>query len=109
MTRSAGNFLATARGGLAFRPHAARGLILALALVAATLLADAASACTVCLGAQTEASRKAFVGTTAFLTFLPLTVVGGVIALFVRRTLAQEALDESSRVEDPNASVEFRG
>ncbi|MDG2332992.1 MAG: hypothetical protein P8Q97_02090 [Myxococcota bacterium] len=83
--------------------------MLAIVVVAGALLADAASACTVCLGAQTEASRKAFVGTTAFLTFLPLMVVGGIIALFVRRTLAQEALDESRRAGDLDAGVESQG
>ena len=77
----------------------ARWVVLALVVVAAIFTADAASACTVCIGNQTEASRKAFVGTTALLTFLPLTVVGGVITLFVRRTLAMEDLDEARRLE----------
>jgi len=62
-------------------------------------LADAAFACTVCVGAQTEATRKAFVGTTALLTFLPLAVVGSVVTLFVRRTLAREEREEAQRLE----------
>jgi len=62
-------------------------------------LADAAFACTVCIGGQTEATRKAFVGTTALLTFLPLAVVGSVVTLFVRRTLAREEREEAQRLE----------
>ena len=67
--------------------------------MAILLVCDPALACTVCSGGQEEASRKAFVGTTALLTFLPLLVVGTVVTLFVRRTLAQERLEESERLE----------
>lgn len=61
------------------------------------LTADSALACTVCTGGQEEASRKAFVATTALLTFLPMVVVGPVIFFFVRRTLAQERRDAQER------------
>ena len=67
--------------------------------IAVLLVCDSALACTVCSGGQEEASRKAFVGTTAFLSFLPMLVVGTVVSLFVRRTLAQERLEESKRLE----------
>ena len=57
------------------------------------LLPLAADACAVCGAAQQEASRKAFIGTTAFMTFLPLAILFGVISWFVRRALAKERAD----------------
>jgi hypothetical protein len=59
------------------------------------LLPGLAAACTVCMGGQEEASRKAFVGTTAFLTFFPLLVLAVGVGWFVRRTLAQEREEET--------------
>lgn len=83
-----------------------------LALAATWLLPGLAAACSTCVGGDTEASRKAFIGTTAFMTFFPLLMLGGVIGWFVRRALAHErqeearmqaeALDESSLRSDPN-------
>ena len=77
----------------------ARFVLGATLAIAVLLVCDSALACTVCSGGQEEASRKAFVGTTALLTFLPLLVVGTVVTLFVRRTLAQEQLEESERLK----------
>ena len=57
------------------------------------LVPETASACTVCMGGQEEESRIAFIGTTAMMTFLPLTVLGFVITWFVRRTLERERQD----------------
>lgn len=69
------------------------------------LAADTALACSVCTGIQEEASRKAFVGTTALLTFLPLILVGIAASFFVRHTLARERQEEDRRLEgiDPEA------
>jgi len=64
---------------------------------------EPALACTVCTGAEEEATRKAFVGTTAFLTFLPMLVVGLMVWLFVRRTLARERMEEARRLEELGA------
>ena len=81
------------------------GKLLAAVLVALlfALTADSALACTVCMGGQEEATRKAFVGTTALLTFLPMVVVGPVIFFFVRRTLAQERRDAQERPDPAGA------
>lgn len=65
----------------------------ALAALLVLLLPGLAAACTVCMGGQEEASRQAFVGTTAFMTFLPLTVIGIAVVWFVRRALAREEED----------------
>ena len=74
-----------------------------LMAVALLLFAEPALACTVCTGAEEEATRKAFVGTTAFLTFLPMLVVGLMVWLFVRRTLARERVEEARRLESLEA------
>ena len=73
--------------------------LLASVVVLCTLISEPASACSVCNGIQEEASRKAFVGTTAFLTFLPMILIGIAVSFFVRRTLAQEREQEAQRVE----------
>jgi hypothetical protein len=62
------------------------------------IVSDPVLACTVCSGGQEEASRKAFVGTTALLTFLPMVVAGSAIWFFVRRTLAQERQDAEAQL-----------
>jgi len=84
---------ASARGG---RPGR---WILGVAIVSAFtwVLPGVAMACTVCMGGQEEASRKAFIGTTAFLTFFPLLMLGLGVGWFVRRTLAQEREEEAAR------------
>ena len=43
-----------------------------------------AEACSVC-GAADDKSKNTFIFTTAFLTFLPLTIAGGLIFWVVRR------------------------
>ena len=75
------------------------------AFVAAVIVvvSDPVLACTVCSGGQEEASRKAFVGTTALLTFLPMIVAGSAIWLFVRRTLAQERQDAEAGIDAQTA------
>lgn len=52
-----------------------------------------AEACAVCFSA-TENNRGAFIGTTVFLTLLPLMMIGSV-ALYVRRRLRE--LESSER------------
>ena len=48
---------------------------LPLALVV-LLLPDVSEACAVCFQAKSEESRQAFIWTTAFLTVLPLAMIG---------------------------------
>jgi uncharacterized iron-regulated membrane protein len=75
-----------------------RSLPLSAALAAAWTLAAprAALACAVCLGSQSELSRKAFFGTTMLLTLLPFALIGGLIWWVRRRA---RALDEQARRE----------
>jgi hypothetical protein len=62
-------------------------LPLQLTAAAGALLASPAlaSACAVCFSAKNEATRIAFLGTTVFLTALPLFLIGGVIFWLARR------------------------
>ena len=73
--------------------------LIALLFAFVALVSDSALACTVCTGGQEEASRKAFVVTTALLTFLPMVVVGAAVSFFVRRTLDQEKRNAQDRTE----------
>jgi hypothetical protein len=42
-------------------------------------------ACSVCSAGRDEANRVAFIATTAFMTFLPLLLIGGVVWWLCRR------------------------
>ena len=77
--------------------HGGRILGAGVAFAFTWLVPGLAMACTVCMGGQEEASRKAFIGTTAFLTFFPLLMLGLCVGWFVRRTLAQEREEEAAR------------
>ncbi len=59
-------------------------LVLAAAL-GVVLLPAAAQACPVCFSGNGEENRAAFLITTAFLTALPLVMIGGVVWWFRRR------------------------
>lgn len=77
----------------------ALALALALALVALVLVASVpAEACAVCFQAKSDASRVAFIVTTAAMTFLPLAVVGA-LAWWVRRQFVKA--DRESVQSDP--------
>jgi hypothetical protein len=75
----------------------------ALTLAAATALLLApglAEACSVCFGGQDQ-SRTAFIVTTAFLSVLPLALVGG-LAFWIRtRAKALEARQQALLVGEP--------
>jgi high-affinity Fe2+/Pb2+ permease len=47
-----------------------------------------ASACSVCFTGKTDETRQAFIGTTVFMTFLPLLLVGCVVWWLRRRAIA---------------------
>lgn len=57
-----------------------------------------AEACAVCMGGQEDASRVAFVVTTALLTLLPLGLLGGAL-LFLRRRFRALSLSESGDLQ----------
>jgi len=61
------------------------------------LLSEPALACSVCGGSDPEEVRSAFIVTTAFMTFFPLLMIGGVIYWLRRRfrQLASESSDLS--------------
>ena len=90
MSRPIPTTVARRAGGMLRR--ASVGLV---TLLASWLVPGLALACTVCMGGQEEESRKAFIGTTAFLTFFPLLMLGVVIGWFVRRALAHEREEEA--------------
>jgi len=49
-----------------------------------------AQACAVCFSGRSDETRAAFVSTTAFMTFLPMLLIGGAIWWFRRRVLAMQ-------------------
>lgn len=66
-----------------FRAWAALAPALALGL---GMLPGVACACPVCMAARDEAERLALLGTTVFLTALPVIMIGGLIIWIARRT-----------------------
>ena len=72
---------------------------LATAVVGLLLLAPRVSeACYVCSSGRDDETRTAFLVTTAFLSVLPLTLVGGLVWFLVRRTrqLEREAAERAA-------------
>jgi len=68
-------------------------------LIVGVLLAvvpETAEACAVCFQAKSDASRVAFIVTTAGMTFLPLIVIAGV-AWWVRRQFVKAEAAEAPR------------
>lgn len=77
-----------------------------IAVAVLVLVPDAAQACAVCFQGKSDASRVAFITTTAAMTFLPLAVIGG-IAWWVRRQFVRAEVEASSR-RDAGSSPELR-
>ena len=67
-------------------------------------LPSLARACPVCFAAQDEAQRIALLGTTVFLTALPLLLIGGVIFWLATRS-AQDDRPEPPRVEPSESAA----
>ena len=77
----------------------ANRLAAVIVIVLAILLApQLASACSVCMTGKTDEIRVAFIVTTAFLTFLPLGLIGGLVWWLRRRALAMQAIEAPHRV-----------
>jgi hypothetical protein len=70
------------------RGRAAVILVIGAALM---LLPSLAVACPVCMSGREEDTRFAFIWTTAFLTAMPLVLVGGVIFWLRRRLKTDDA------------------
>lgn len=76
-----------------------RGWIGAFALLLLVVLPDVAQACPVCFDASDE-NRMAFLATTAFLSLLPLGMVGGAgLWLRARSRGRDSAENESQRLD----------
>ncbi len=73
---------------------------LALALIAIVLQPEVAHACAVCFDGPGE-TRQAFLVTTAFLTLLPLGMLGGAGAWL--RSRARRAEAEAAQDQPPQA------
>jgi hypothetical protein len=69
----------------------------ALALSLILLAPRVSEACAVCTSGNEDENRMAFILTTAFLTFLPLTMIGAFILWLRRRILVLEASHEEAR------------
>lgn len=74
-----------------------RALIALFALSLLALIPDVAHACAVCFDASDE-NRRAFLATTAFLSLLPLGMVGGA-GLWLRKRSRDLDQGESERFE----------
>jgi hypothetical protein len=68
---------------------AVRALARAALVALASAVPSLAHACPVCFSAKDEAGRLAFLGTTLFLTALPLLLIGGVIYWVASRSAAE--------------------
>jgi len=74
---------------------------LAVLLVCGVLFApELAQACAVCGAGQQEDTRLAFILTTAFLTFLPLSMMGGAVWWLRRRVRRFESSQLEMRPVD---------
>lgn len=65
-------------------------LLAAFAFLSTALLSTSAFACSVCFDATAE-TRWAFIGTTIFLSLLPLGIIGGFVWWFWRAARAASA------------------
>lgn len=72
-----------------------RQLVRSALVLGLSLWPALAWACPVCFSAKNEANRIAFLGTTVFLTALPLVLAGSVIYWLAERSAAQAAEDEA--------------
>ena len=64
--------------------------LVALAIVLSPQLAKA---CSVCTTGKDDETRAAFVAMTAFMTFLPLGLIGGFVWWLRRRALAMQQIE----------------
>ena len=75
---------------MGMRKWACGVMLLCSVLLVLFVVPSWAEACAVCGAVQTESTRKAFVGTTAFMTFLPIGMLFLVVGWYIRRTLEKE-------------------
>ncbi len=78
--------------------RAVKTALAALLGAALFMLPSLAAACSVCMSNDQEDTRLAFILTTAFMTFLPLTVLFFTIRWFVRRARIHDEAQDQVRV-----------
>jgi high-affinity Fe2+/Pb2+ permease len=83
--------------------RSARNRLTAIAVGLGLCWPAVAEACAVCFSGRSDETREAFRLTTVFLTFLPLSAVGGVV-WWLRRRARQLAL-AGEAVERANAEI----
>jgi len=70
--------------------------VIALAIV---LSPQFASACSVCMTGKDDETRFAFIAMTAFLTFLPMGLIGGFVWWLRRRAFAMQPIEPPRSVQ----------
>ena len=75
-----------------------------LAALAIVLSPQLANACSVCMTGKDDETRAAFIAMTAFMTFLPIGLIGGLVWWLRRRALARQSI-ESPRLVQPGREV----
>ncbi|GEM_PF-915450 len=64
-----------------------------LAALAIVLSPQLANACSVCMTGKDDETRAAFIAMTAFMTFLPIGLIGGLVWWLRRRALAMQSIE----------------
>jgi len=85
------------------------GASLVLALVFWLSTAQGAQACSVCIGTGTPDTRNTWLAMTAFMTFTPLAVLGGVIFWLRSRFRALDARQDAERLGLTNRTAGLDG
>ena len=80
-----------------------KSVFLAVALVGVALVPEWVSACPVCAPGADE-NRVAFIATTAFMTAMPLLMVGGFVVWLLRRSREVERAERAAAASPPAAS-----
>ena len=75
-----------------------------VAALAIVLSPQLANACSVCMTGKDDETRAAFIAMTAFMTFLPIGLIGGLVWWLRRRALAMQSI-ESPRLVQPGREV----
>jgi hypothetical protein len=64
-----------------------------VAALAIVLSPQLANACSVCMTGKDDETRAAFIAMTAFMTFLPIGLIGGLVWWLRRRALARQSIE----------------
>ena len=70
-----------------------------LVAFAVVLSPQLARACAVCMSGKTDETRAAFIAMTAFMTFLPMILIGGFVWWLLRRAAAMRSIEAPRRIQ----------